>query len=364
MADEAGNREAFRIQQEYCEAMDAPITARVCAVLAECMTRASSTGARALDWPSEPTADALPLRLVGGLHALVRSGAAPKLSQVFTGSIADQAAIANILAEALARHDSELMPWLDQPPQTNEPARSGALMVGIVHIAKRFGHRMDVLEVGSSAGLNLLMDRYRFDLGGVAYGPESAPVTICPEWRGPTLPKIQVEFAGVRGCDVSPIDVTNPDAVERLAAYVWADNLERLERLTRAAAMITEKPVQLEKADAASWLETQLAEPEDQGVTRLLMHSVVWQYLTPQTQSRITSAMEAAGRLATTEKPLAWVYMEPDRVLKRQEVWVRTWPGNGSRMVAIAHAHGAWIEGLPTNNQSSAKTALPRTHQD
>ena len=345
MAAEEENREAFRIQQGYCEAMNAPITARVCAVLAECLTRESSTGARALDWPGEPTADALPLRLVGGLHALVRAGNAPKLSQVFAGSIADQDEIANILAEALATHDSELMPWLDHPPQTNEPARSGALMVGIARVAAQFGLRVEILEIGSSAGLNLLIDRYRFELGGVTFGSESAPVKICPKWRGPSPQKVQIEFAGVRGCDVSPIDVTDPDAVERLAAYVWADNLERLERVTRAVAMIAEKPVQLEKADAASWLETQLAKPQKPDVARILMHSVVWQYLTPQTQARITAAMEMIGRQATTDRPLAWVFMEPDRILNRQEVWIRTWPGGERKMVAIAHAHGAWIEG-------------------
>ena len=65
MADEQTNREAFRIQYQYCTAMDAPITARVCLALADCLTRESRTGARALDWPGEPTKDALPLRLTG-----------------------------------------------------------------------------------------------------------------------------------------------------------------------------------------------------------------------------------------------------------------------------------------------------------
>jgi hypothetical protein len=74
MADETANRESFHVQAGYCAAMDAPITARVCTALAEALDRGSETGRRVLDWPGEPVADALALRLVGGLHALHRKG--------------------------------------------------------------------------------------------------------------------------------------------------------------------------------------------------------------------------------------------------------------------------------------------------
>jgi len=347
MADEAGNREAFRIQQGYCEAMDAPITARVCAVLATSLARDSRTGARVLDWPGEPTADAMPLRLVGGLHALVLAEKAPDLSRVFSGERTAPDAVARALADTLIAHDAALLPWLDGPPQTNEPGRSGALMTGLLHVAARLGPRIEIMEIGSSAGLNLLIDRYRFDLGGTVAGPETAPVTIRPVWRGSPPPQVPIAFTRVRGCDVQPIDVTDATAAARLAAYVWVDNPQRQERLLSAIAMIRQQPMHLEKADAAAWVEARLAEPHPEGVTRTLMHSVVWQYLPPRTQARITAAMEAAGRAATAQRPLAWVHMEPDRVFKRQEISVRMWPGgDDKKMVAIAQAHGAWVEGL------------------
>jgi len=347
MADEANNRGAFRIQEYYCTQMGAPITALVCAALAEHLTRDSRTGTRVLDWEGEPTRDALPLRLVGGLHALDLASVSPELSRVFSGEIAETGAIGQVLAHALMTHDDAILPWLDGPPQTNEAGRSGALMVGLIAVARRFGQPLEILEIGSSAGLNLLIDRYRFDLGGAIYGPEDAPVTIRPEWRGSPPPQVPVRFASVRGVDVQPVDVSDPAAAARLRAYVWADNPDRLERLTRAIAMVAAQPVTLEAGDAADWVEARLAEPQAEGVTRVLMHSVVWQYLGAERQARIRAAMEAAGAKATRERPLAWVQMEPDRVTARQEIFVRSWPGDGEvEKLAQAQAHGAWVEML------------------
>ena len=63
MASEENNRGAFRIQEFYCRKMDAPIYADICVAIADGLTRGSETGRRVLDWPGQPTRDALPLRL-------------------------------------------------------------------------------------------------------------------------------------------------------------------------------------------------------------------------------------------------------------------------------------------------------------
>jgi hypothetical protein len=341
MGTEAENRAAFRIQDHWCRKMGAPIYAGICAALADGLTRESRTGARVLDWTGEPTRDALPLRLMGGLHALERAGADAGLERVFGGDLADMDAV---LARVLVEHDAALSPWLDGPPQTNEPGRSAALMIGLLEVARRVGPRLELLEIGSSGGLNLLIDRYRFDLGGAVVGPEGSPVTIAPEWLGemPEVPPI--EIVSVRGCDVRVLDVTDPAVAARLAAYVWAEKPERLARLETATGMVRERGVRLEEADAADWVEARLAEPQDPGVARVLMHSVVWQYLPEATAARIRAAMTAAGERATGTRPLAWVAMEPDRAVGEMMVSVRSWPGASEwEVVATSHAHAAWV---------------------
>lgn len=340
MATEENNRGAFRIQEFYCRKMDAPIYAEICAALAEGLTRESRTGARVLDWEGEPTRDALPLRLVGGLHALVRAGADEELSSIFAGNVSAEA-----LNRVLVRNDDALFPWLDGPPQTNEPGRSGALIAGLIEVARRHGPRLEIIEIGSSGGLNLLIGRYRFDLGGAMLGPEDSPVTIAPEWRGETPHLPPLEIVSARGCDIQPLDVTDPAVEARLAAYVWAEKPERLARLSAAIGMIRQHGIGLVGSDAAPWVEARLAEPQEAGVTRVLMHSVVWQYLPDASADRIRAAMTAAGKAATPERPLGWVAMEPDRALGEQVVSVKSWPGHGEwEVVATAHAHAAWVK--------------------
>lgn len=347
MADEQANRASFGVQAGYCEAMGAPVTARIATVLGDTLTRESETGRRVLDWPGEPVADALVLRLIGGLHALHRRGVAA-LAPIFKGTQTDPARIGAILQGVLIAHDLALLAWLYGPPQTNEAGRSAGLMTGILHLAARFGPRVEVLEIGSSAGLNLMLGRYRFDLGGVGVGPLESPMRIVPEWRGAPPPDVPVAIVSARGVDIQPLDLTGDRDAERLQAYCWAENVERQARLSTAIAMIRAQGVALDRGDAADWVEQRLAEPQAEGVTRVLMHSVVWQYLPPDTQQRIVAAMRAAGARATPERPLGWVMMEPNRDLARHEVRVQGWPGEtGMQLVALTHAHGAWVETLP-----------------
>ncbi|KQM72379.1 DUF2332 domain-containing protein [Sphingomonas sp. Leaf20] len=348
MADETTNRDSFRIQADYCRAMAAPITARVCTALVEAVDRESATGRRVLDSPGEPVADALALRLVGGLHALHRAGIDPPLSTVFSGAETDPARVIAILRATLRMQDAVLLPWLDGPPQMNEAGRSAGLMTGLLQLAARYGPAFEVLEIGSSAGLNLLIDRYRFDLGGVMVGPDESPLTIRPEWRGVAAPRARVVIRSTRGVDIQPVDLAAPKAAMRLEAYVWVDAAERQARLAAAISMVRERGVDLVRGDAADWVEARLAEPQAAGVTRVLMHSVVWQYLPPAGRARIRAAMAAAGERATVERPLGWVMMEPNRDLHRHEVRVQGRPGaSGMELVALTHAHGAWVEALP-----------------
>ena len=357
MATEAENRQAFLIQEHYCRAMDAPIYAGICAVVASELTRDTVIGARLLDWPGEPTRDALPLRFIGGLHALVIAGKDDALAAMFAGGPADGAAIARVLA----RHEGALLPWLDGPPQTNEAGRSAALMCGLLEIARRHGPRIEILEIGSSAGLNLLIGRYRFDLGGTMVGPEGSPITIAPEWSGDAPAPVAIEIASARGCDVAPMDATDPAVAARLAAYVWAETPERLARLRTAIDVVREEGVAIDHADAADWIEARLAEPQEDGVTRVLMHSVVWQYLPGSVAERVRAAMLAGGERATAQRPLGWVMMEPDRAVAHQVMRVMSWPGHADPVVlGTAHAHAAWVQyGVPDSARDAI--ALPES---
>ena len=336
--------DAFQSQIDYCVANDAPITGAIVAAIAAGVTGETATGAKILDWQGHPMFDALPLRITGGVHHLWREGLAPDLAPLFDGSGTSENNAA-LMRDVFTRHDATLLPWLDGPPQTNEPGRSATLMTGLLEIVARHGPKLEILEIGSSAGLNLLIDRFRIDLPGVSTGPADSPVRLMPEWRGSPPPATPPEIVGIRGVDIAPVDATTKAGADRLLAYCWADHVQRFDRLAHALKLLRAHPPRLEAGDAPDWVETRLAEPQAEGVTRVLMHSIVFTYISAAGQARITAAMEAAGARATPERPLAWVHVEADRDVHQHVLTVRSWPGHdGAEVVGRAHAHGFWIE--------------------
>lgn len=332
-------QEAFDGQVAYCMRNDAPITAALVGALIAALDDTTETGRRVLGWTSDPVADALPLRLAGGVHALWQEGAVPELAPLFEGGVAVD------LIPVIAAHDAALLPWLDGPPQTNEPGRSAQLMAGLLEIAARHGPKIELLEIGSSAGLNLMIGRYRIDMPGVSTGPADSPVRLTPEWRGPPPSAVPIEIVSARGVDIAPVDATTEAGAKRLLAYVWVDHHVRFGRMTHALAMLRGDPLRLDAGDAADWIAARLAEPQAEGVTRVLMHSIVWQYLGAERQARITAAMEAAGACATPERPLGWVRVEADRSVHQHDITLRSWPRHGETVrYGHAHAHGFWVE--------------------
>ena len=339
---------AFDNQVAYCTMAGATVTARIVAALRDLLERGEP--GQLLDnvraWPGAPLADALPLRLAGGIHALRLNGAEPQLEAIYT----DQAGVddAAIVAAAIRRHEAELLPWLDGPPQTNEAGRSANFIAAMLWLADQgLPPRFQCLEIGSSAGINLMLARYHYDLAGVQAGPEPGAMRFEPEWQGNPPPDRAIEIASTKGCDVAPVDLTDPAQALRLTAYIWPEHTVRFERMAAAVVEAGKSPPDLVQMNAADFVEAELANPQETGITRVLMHSIVWQYVPEDQQARVTAALEAAGARATAERPLAWISLEANRVLHVHEMTVRYWPGGGEpHLLARAHPHGASIEWL------------------
>lgn len=347
MALRAEIEDGINSQADHVMNNGAPGTAAICRSLIALGNGDSACGRRIAAWDDTVLRDAMPLRLTGGLHDLLRRGVEPGLGAVYRGEIASQTDVDVLVGEIVARHDAELLPWFDGPPQTNEAARSASFVAALHWLASRVATNFELNEIGSSAGMNLLIDRYRYDLGGVVSGPDDAPVTIKPTWNGPPPPADIFAIASVQGCDIQPIDICQSAAANRLMAYIWPEMPERFARMEAGIQMIREKPVNLAQADAADWVEMRMAEPQKDGTTRVLMHSIVWPYLPDETQRRIRSAMAAAGEAATTEKPIAWISLETNRATFRHELKVSYWPGTGEPvLLGEAQAHGAWVNWL------------------
>lgn len=334
-------REAFTLQAAFCRETGSELTARVIEAVRDTMNHDTRTGARILDWPGDPMEDALKLRIAGGLNALARAGLDAELSTLYQAKTGDWD---GIITRVLQDWDDWLCPWLDGPPQTNEVGRSGVLYPGLMEIARRYGPRVELLELGASGGLNLNMDRYGYMLGGAVAGVEDASVKLAPKWQGPDPAIAPVEVIGRKGVDLHPIDLTDDAQANRMLAYIWPDQSERLARAEAAIAALRAHPPRIETGDAADWIEARLAEPQASGVTRVVYHSSFWPYLPPPSRDRIRLAIKAAGERATNERPLAWLMKEPIEIVVYDKLMIRCWPGSGEReILADVHPHGAWV---------------------
>jgi hypothetical protein len=342
-ATEAAVRAAFAKQAEGAVKLDSPFMARLCALLGERLDRTTEVGRRVLDWPGKADAygDALPLRLTGGLHALVRRGDAPGLAGCYPPNpLPDEEILWGALRPVLA--EPALLPWLEGAPQTNEVGRSAVLMSGLLVVAGLFPRPVELLELGASAGLNLVLDRYGYDLGGIRSGDAESPLQLRPEWKGAAPPEARVEVAGRRGVDLHPLDARRDG--DRLLAYVWPDQAGRLARLEAALGLAGEDPPEVEPGEAAEWLEARLAEPRRAGTTRVVLHSIAFQYFPEETKARIAAAM--AGAAAGVGAPLAWLRYEYDPADDRITLRLRIWPGGEDRLLALCHPHGGSVRWL------------------
>jgi hypothetical protein len=340
-------------QARHAEENGAPATARVIRALAGVRASDTATGRRIADWPGLTLKDAMPLRLAGGFHHLLLTGADDRLAEVYAGAITDQTAVDALVLDLTHKFDARLVPWLDGPPQTNEAGRSASIMAGLLWLAQRVrAPQFDLFELGASAGVNTMIDRYFFRLGDTEVGPSGSPMRIIPDWRGASLPAPPAGFgiASVKGCDIAPIQLADPDAALRLKAYVWPDAGERMARIDAAIALAGHQPPDLVAADAGDFAAEMLARPREQGTARVMFHSIMWQYMPTATQARITAAFEASGAEATPETPLGWIALETDPATFRHELRVRLWDGDAHRgeehLLSHAHPHGAWVEWL------------------
>src|SRR5690606_38619973 len=187
-------RSHFRRQASACARLGSPFTARLLALVEDRLDQAGVVGRTLLRWPGDPKADALALRLAGGLHALVLSGDAPCLAAAYPGGARadDPAALRAAIAMSLEAHADFILTFLARPPQTNEVGRAAALRGGFLTVAAATGLPLRLCEIGASAGLNLHWDAYAYDLAGTTFGPPDRPLSLRPAWQGPLPPLLPV----------------------------------------------------------------------------------------------------------------------------------------------------------------------------
>jgi hypothetical protein len=273
----------------------------------------------------------LPLRLFSGVHFLALTGRL----DAFPNGPAE-------LREALAARGGALAGWLAvQPVQTNESQRSWGLLPCFLALAGSARQPLDLVELGSSAGLNLVWDRYRYRYEAGGWGSSDSPLALTGRELTPVpapLLRSGVEIRGRVGVDRHPIDVRNRDGALLLESFVWADSSERIDRLRRAIGIVATDPPALVEGDYVDVLPRLLAERVE-GALTVVYQTASLPYVEAQRRGELLRVLEEAG----ADAPLAWLSTEPDDRRGSFRLLVRTWPAGDARTLARVAHHASWL---------------------
>ena len=218
--------------------------------------------------------------------------------------------------------------------QTNE-SRRGVALLPLVMMAPF--HRFHLVDIGTSAGLNLGLDRYRYRFDDLEWGPDS-PLVLTAESRGVDPPLHDIEVLSRTGLDLNPLDPGDEEARRWLDALIWPEHEERRDRLRRALAIISETQIEMVRGDALVTLPRVL-DSLSGDEPAVVMNSFALAQFSPEGRQEI----EAISNRARERRPVFRVTME---LFDASDDWARMVidDGTGSKTVGQAHPHGEWIE--------------------
>lgn len=303
--------------------------------------------ARLFEGVAVPPGSVPALRFVAALHHLVLSGRTPQLEAFYPsvgGDRRPQEAWPVVL-DALEEHFDWVHERLGRTVQTNDPGRAVVVYAALLWLTERHGLPVRLLEIGASAGLNLLVDRYCYVVDGTILGDPSSPVRFSEPWE--RAPEIDLPGAAQRlkiqaraGCDLAPLDAADPEDRLTLLSYIWPDEPDRLDRTRAAFSVAADLPHLVVAEPAGTWLRRTLAsEPGDVATLTVVWHSLFRQYVDPREWEALETAY--AGQ-ASAHGPIVWLAMEPGRDhLAGVELTIREAPSAEPRRLARCGDHGA-----------------------
>ncbi len=228
---------------------------------------------------------------------------------------------------------------LTRRTQTNEPARCAVLLPVLAQLPQP----VSLIDVGASAGLTLLFDKYSYDYGGylLAGHDPDAPTLRCRAGGPVPLPARLPEIAWRAGLDLNPLDVTSDDDVRWLSCLVWPGESDRAQRLAAAIAAARRDPPVVHRGDLVTDLPALIAQVPE-GATLVVYHTSVLYYVTAEERTEFVRTVRGLG--------VVWLSSEAPGIV----------PGTGTSVrdelqcvlsrdglpVARADSHGTWLHWL------------------
>ena len=300
-----------------------------------------------------PPAAHLPLAPLAAARVLLLGGLDHPLGDVFGGRT--DADPAPLFIDLCRRHRGELMAVLEtRRVQTNDCGRSAIIGPALTWAAQRRPGPYCLVDVGASAGINLLCDAYRLDYGphGTT-GPTDSSVRIACEVRGgdPPIADRLPDLKQRIGIDLAPIDVTDPADARWLLACVWPDS-GRAERVEASIRLALERPPALIEGHANDVLPSVLAGLAA-AATAIVMTTWAFGYFSIAERAEFLDLLRAESR----RRHVVWLSAENTGVVEALDA--RHHDGSSghdvlgallfddgqvsAELLADVHSHGNWL---------------------
>lgn len=310
-----------------------------------------------------------PLLLLAAVHYLVLGGIDHPLAAVYAAADDPEADRDHARVDpgplfvdlCLAHRDPILELLATERVNTNEVGRSAVIGPALTLVAGRLGAPVAHVDVGCSAGLNLLVDRYRMDYGPLGVtGPVDAAVELrCEVLAGrPPIAATLPTIAARVGLDLAPTDVHDPHQVRWQLACVWPDT-GRLDRTRRALEEARRHPLTLVAGDAVEAVGTVIAGLPSEAVA-VVTTTWVAGYFSPAQRAGFHDALATAS--VAGSRPVAWISAEGHGVVdavpsgpppvdelgvERSVLGLVTFPGDGRvtpELLGYTHPHGHTLD--------------------
>ena len=230
--------------------------------------------------------------------------------------------------------------------QTNEAGRCALLLPALAQVAD--GRPVALVELGASAGLCLVPDRYRYaytrsDGSTHLLGPSDGPQLRCEVHDELPLPDRVPEIAWRAGLDRNPLDAADEEDAAWLQALVWPAHADRAARLAVALAATAQDPPRVLRGDVGDDLAALLAEVPP-GTRTVVTHTAVLAYVTAEVRERVRATCRAAGawRLGAEGRS---VLPDLDAPAGDPSAFVLSLghPDGTEEVVGLAQPHGRWL---------------------
>jgi hypothetical protein len=299
-----------------------------------------------------PPGQPLPNLFFGAVHYLLLRDPSLPLSRYYRSlepnPVAFQEAYPAFRDFALENTEAIKLLLTTRRVQTNEVRRTAYLFLAFSLIAKLAGGQpLALIEVGASAGLNLMWDHYAYRYGDYgAFGDANAPVQIESSLQGNKRPPYPVKIPPVAyrlGIDLNPIDVRDAEEALWLRALIWPEHEERVLRLQKAIEVLKQSPPRLLAGDGVDLLpEAVLTAPDEAALC--IFHTYTISQFSPEARDKFSTLIEEQATLRGELYHLSAEWLGPPH----PRLELTTWAGGRKDHYLLAYCdpHGRWIEWL------------------